>query len=174
MNKQAISDTLKEKHDIFINYLSGLSEEIFIKQHSGKWSPGQQLEHIYLSVKPVRQALSLPKFLLKFLWRKANRKSRNYDDLVARYLEKLSIGGKAPKRFIPADVKSERKQRLLELLSAEVRNLIRQIDNYTESELDKFVIPHPLLGKLTFREMLYFTVYHVEHHQLSITEISKS
>jgi hypothetical protein len=28
------------------------------------------------------------------------------------------------------------------------------------------VLPHPLLGKLTIREMLYFTVYHGEHHRL--------
>jgi hypothetical protein len=25
-------------------------------------------------------------------------------------------------------------------------------------------LPHPLLGKLTLREMIYFTIYHVQHH----------
>jgi hypothetical protein len=25
-------------------------------------------------------------------------------------------------------------------------------------------MPHPLLGKITAREMIYFTVYHSEHH----------
>jgi hypothetical protein len=29
-------------------------------------------------------------------------------------------------------------------------------------------LPHPLLGKLTLREMLYFTAYHADHHRHSI------
>ncbi|NBX80802.1 MAG: DinB family protein, partial [Flavobacteriales bacterium] len=37
-------------------------------------------------------------------------------------------------------------------------------DNFTEDDLDKYVLPHPLLGKLTLREMLCFTIYHVKHH----------
>lgn len=35
----------------------------------------------------------------------------------------------------------------------------------TCDELDKYILPHPLLGKLTIREMMYFTIYHVEHHK---------
>ena len=31
-------------------------------------------------------------------------------------------------------------------------------------DLDKYVLPHPLLGKVTLREMLYFTIHHNEHH----------
>jgi hypothetical protein len=27
------------------------------------------------------------------------------------------------------------------------------------------ILPHPLLGKITIREMLYFTAYHVQHHE---------
>lgn len=26
--------------------------------------------------------------------------------------------------------------------------------------------PHPLLGKLTLREMMFFTIYHVQHHEV--------
>jgi len=33
-----------------------------------------------------------------------------------------------------------------------------------EDDLDRVMLPHPLLGKLTLREMLFFTIYHVEHH----------
>jgi len=41
-------------------------------------------------------------------------------------------------------------------------------DPYTKAELlqslDKFMLPHPLLGKLAVREMLFFTMYHNLHH----------
>jgi hypothetical protein len=40
--------------------------------------------------------------------------------------------------------------------------------------LDLLILPHPLLGKLTLREMLYFTLYHVEHHEKQVLENLKS
>jgi uncharacterized damage-inducible protein DinB len=30
--------------------------------------------------------------------------------------------------------------------------------------LDRLRLPHPALGKLTVREMLFFTIYHNIHH----------
>ena len=42
--------------------------------------------------------------------------------------------------------------------------LIAKIEKQTESDLDKYILPHPLLGKVTLREMLYFTIHHNEHH----------
>lgn len=168
MNKQEITDALNEKHDKFINYLSGLPEEIFIKQYSGKWSAGQQLEHIFLSVKPVRQALSLPAFILRMIWGKSNRPGRNYDTLVIKYQQKLAEGGKAPNRFVPEPVSLERRKGLIQLLSAEIETLNKNTGRFSESELDRYVLPHPLLGKLTLREMLLFTIYHVQHHQSAL------
>ncbi|MFN2437645.1 MAG: hypothetical protein ABR503_00495 [Chitinophagaceae bacterium] len=45
-----------------------------------------------------------------------------------------------------------------------VFELCKILNKYSEEEIDRFVLPHPLLGKLTLREMMYFTIYHVEHH----------
>ena len=39
-----------------------------------------------------------------------------------------------------------------------------RLGNWSEKDLDKYKLPHPLLGKLTVREMLFFTIYHNEHH----------
>jgi hypothetical protein len=36
--------------------------------------------------------------------------------------------------------------------------------NWGESELDSYILPHPILGKLTIREMLFFTLYHDTLH----------
>lgn len=171
MIKETLKLRLEENHKSFLNYINSLPDEMFVKSKFEKWTAGQQLEHIYLSVKPVRQALSLPGFILSVLWGKANRKSRNFDELVTRYLDKLSNGGKAPGRFIPAKAGLEKRLKLTSLLAKEILKLNSKIDKFSESELDEFVIPHPLLGKLTVREMLYFTIYHVEHHQKAVREI---
>jgi len=50
-----------------------------------------------------------------------------------------------------------------------VQALARRIDRFSETQLDQLILPHPLLGKLTLREMLYFTIYHVQHHQKQLT-----
>lgn len=165
MDKQIIKNKLYENHEAFISYLDGLTNEEFLSSNNNKWTPGQQLEHIYLSVKPVRQVFSLPKFIPKLIWGQANRRSKSYDDLIKKYYTKLENGGRATSRFIPKTVGIEMGQKLKVDLKNEVNKLASKIDKLTEDELDKYIIPHPLLGKLTMREMLYFTIYHVIHHE---------
>ena len=43
-------------------------------------------------------------------------------------------------------------------------DFLRFEDLIPEKELDQYMLPHPILGKVTYREMLYFTMYHVNHH----------
>ncbi len=35
---------------------------------------------------------------------------------------------------------------------------------WSDRQLDQYLAPHPLLGKLTLRELCYFTIYHTGHH----------
>lgn len=42
------------------------------------------------------------------------------------------------------------------------------IDVWRDADLDRYLLPHPLLGKLTLREMLFFTLYHNYHHVQSV------
>jgi hypothetical protein len=37
--------------------------------------------------------------------------------------------------------------------------------------MDYHVLPHPLLGPLSVREMLFFTVYHNTHHVLNVQRL---
>ncbi|MBS1734309.1 MAG: DinB family protein [Bacteroidetes bacterium] len=165
MGKQAIKAKLHDSHNSFICYLNGLTEAEFLTSKNDKWTAGQQLEHIYLGVKPVRQLMSLPKFIPKIIWGQANRESKSYEELVKKYLLKLENGGRATGRFIPKTVSLEKGKKLKVDLKNEVDKLVAELDKVTEHDLDKYILPHPLLGKLTMREMLYFTIYHVEHHQ---------
>jgi molybdopterin synthase catalytic subunit len=50
-----------------------------------------------------------------------------------------------------------------------VKKLNKVAQKCSEKDLDYYVIPHPLIGKLTLREMLFFCIYHVQHHH-KITE----
>jgi hypothetical protein len=166
MQKPEIEERLTRNHSAFTGFIGQLSDVLVNNAMPGKWTPIQQMSHISKSVAPVKLALTLPKFALRTLFGKANRPSRTYDELVARYKNKLEAGGKSPTRFIP-DSTCDRRQ-LHQLLENNVAVLVRKMNRFSEQELDKYILPHPLLGKLTLREMLYFTIYHVEHHHAQI------
>ena len=42
--------------------------------------------------------------------------------------------------------------------------LVAQVARWPEPAFDRYRLPHPLLGKLSVREMLFFTLYHNAHH----------
>lgn len=54
MDKGAIKKELTEKHKSFTDYISSLSDDKFAERTDNvKWSAGQQLQHVFLSVRPV-------------------------------------------------------------------------------------------------------------------------
>ncbi|MFT3912326.1 MAG: DinB family protein [Ferruginibacter sp.] len=164
MDRYKIITLLRQDHDSFISYINSLTNEAFLFSNQQKWTAGQQLDHIYLSVKPLTLALSLPHFFIRLVFGKSNRQGRSYEDLVKKYQSKLENGGKAPGRFIPKAIAFDQKEKIINALNKTTNILCSKVEKSTEQELDTFILPHPLLGKLTIREMLYFTIYHVGHH----------
>jgi hypothetical protein len=164
MQKEAIADLLLSNHLVFAKRLRELSTEELQFAPEGKWSALEQLDHIVKSVSPVNMAMGLPKFIVKWRFGVANRPSRTFEELVAKYTRKLQEGGRASGRFVPLNVGIYQKEELLKNLTLLVKRLCDKTVDLSEEALDKYILPHPLLGKLTFREMLYFTAYHVEHH----------
>ena len=61
MNKQEISKKLTDNHNLFANYIQKLNEKDFLFSNNGKWTTGQQINHIVICVKPIVQVLSMPK-----------------------------------------------------------------------------------------------------------------
>ena len=164
MDKQTILEQLDIHHAEFRHLIGSLSETNYLAAPIGKWNAGQQLDHICRSVGPVSMALGLPSFFLRLLFGKANRPSRSYEGLVEKYKAKLAEGGRASGQFIPAKADWGKREKLLQKLEQLVSDLIRKITKTPENQLDTLILPHPLLGKLTLQEMLFFTIYHVQHH----------
>ncbi len=165
---------LTSRYQDFAAYIFSLSDTDFMFAANGKWTAGQQFDHIYRSVSPLALGLKLPKFLLKMLWGKANRPSKDYDALVKKYQGKLESGGKATAQFIPKNILLKDRNVLKKKVLRAIEVICKSLNRYTEEELDTFIAPHPLLGKITLREMMYFTIYHVEHHhKLTIKHLVK-
>ncbi len=168
MKPSEISSLLVSNHKKFLDYIRSLNDEDLIYAYPEKWSAGQQLDHILRALKPLNTLLILPPFLLKFIFGKANRPSRSYRELVAKYTTKLTAGGRATGRFVPEKINASHRAELLRKVERGSARLSQRIAAYSETEMDKVILPHPLLGKVTLREMMYFTIYHVEHHQCLI------
>lgn len=162
--KPQILSALNEKIDAFNNYIEPLSKEQFERTPNGKWSAGQNLDHLIRAIKPLQLAYGLPKFALLILFGKTNRPSRAYDELVTKYKTKLAAGGKASGPFIPPVISFEKKVSLIRKYKEQKQKLIAKVEKQDEKDLDTYILPHPLLGKVTLREMLFFTIHHNEHH----------
>lgn len=165
MNIATISEQIRDKHLIFTDYIKSLNDEEFNFAPAGKWNARQQLQHIILCVDPLMKAFHIPKDVLKAKFGMMDRKSFSMDELYEMYIGKLKEGGKAPDRFVPGQEFENASNQLCENLVTTVEGLIKGIHNFSEEELNQYAIPHPLLGKISLREMLYNAIHHVQHHE---------
>ena len=125
-DKLQIISALNEKIDAFNRYIESLDKEQFESAPNGKWSAGQNLDHLIRAIKPLQLAYSLPKFALLILFGKTNRSSRTYDELVVKYKAKLTAGGKASGPFVPKKIVFEQKDELIKNYARQKQKLIRK------------------------------------------------
>jgi hypothetical protein len=172
--KEEICRQMEQAADELSFFCHMLRDDEFYYQPADKWSVAQNVTHLFISVKTTILAFRLPKFLVRVYSGKPNRPSKSYEELVAKYQHKLELGGKASGRFVPEKVPRERTDKgdIVNAFSSITSKLISIIENkWTDPELDQYLAPHPLLGKITLRELCYFTIHHTEHHLQSIKKI---
>ncbi|MDB4293639.1 DinB family protein [Maribacter sp.] len=170
-NKTEIKMALEGEYARFVAYLNGLPTTAFLYTQESKWSAAQQLQHIVLSVNPLVRVFGMSPVQIEKTFGTTAGPGRSFDTMVADYVAQLDQGGKAPKPYLPEIVLESDKSALLQLLSKLIASLQLQIDVFTEAELDSLGVPHPLLGTISLREMLFNAIYHVGHHQ-KLTEHS--
>ncbi len=149
-------------------YIESLPEEVLFRKHiPGKWSIAENVEHLNICLNQTNLGLRLPKMLLKLMSGTPSRDSLTYEMLVVAYREVLKSGGRAPERYLPHETGD--RSTLLKAFSVEVELHLKILrSKWREEQLDEFQLPHPMLGKITIREMLYFTMYHIRHHRQAI------
>ena len=145
-----------------------LAENFFIRQGE-IWSAADNVDHLIRSHKPVAKALKLPKFTLQAMFGKPERGSKTYEEICEVYKAEIAKGAQASGRFLPeqqnpVEDAEEKKAELLEKWSKASTELISIAEKWNDSDLDGYLLPHPLIGKLTIREMLFFTTYHNLRH----------
>lgn len=164
MNKKELLERLGSMAKALHSWYVDRPLEAMLSGPEGAWTAGQHLLHLIKSTKPLAKGVGYPRLLLRLKFGTATRPSRSYEELVAAYQQKLEAGGKATGEYVPREVKMNERDALLQQFKEEMSVLINNIHLWKEEHLDKTVLPHPLIGTITLREMLYFTIYHMEHH----------
>ena len=167
-NGTQIAAELLRLHEECEAYLRSLPADLFVQAQGEKWSPAEHVRHLSKSVRPVALALGLPRFMLWLRFGRASAGSRSFEVMRETYLARLAAGATAG-RFTPspqapaADAAAYREGILTAWRTANA-DLRSRIAGWDEEALDRYLLPHPALGKLTVREMLFFTLYHNAHH----------
>ena len=169
MTKEKIIEELQNGFDEVITTAQPVSDSVFFKRPDSKWSIAENLEHLILAIKPLNLAFRLPKISLLYFGT-PNRPIRNYNELVLKYKAKLDSGGRASSAFVPK-LKLTDKQALIVSFKEENKKFVSSLEKWSEADLDRYLLPHPLLGKLYLREMLYFKIYHTQHHLRSLERL---
>jgi DinB superfamily len=169
--KEEIVAALQENSLHLINWVAAQNIDSFGTSINEKWSTAQQISHLAISSRALSKALSKPKFVLKWLFGTSNRDTRSYLTVVEKYQRKLSKGGLATSPFRPKSFADRDKKAVLDEYVSAAEKLEHLVNKLSEKDLDKYILPHPLLGRMPLREMLFFTIYHTQHHANSIKEL---
>ncbi len=173
-DKQSIANALEKLDGEIGDYFQALSTEEFLAPQGAAWSPSGHLQHLTKAVAPLAGAMRLPRLLLRLRFGRSRTGSRDFEAIRERYHEALS-GGLEAGPYGPSSRPAELPPQALRgrtlgrwrRASGELRTALHR---WSEADLDRYRLPHPGIGKLTVREMLFFTIYHNAHHARRVHE----
>jgi hypothetical protein len=168
MRGSEIVGELRRVHAESVEYWRGFSTaEFFERPAADVWAPADQVRHLTKSMRAMRRGFDMPKVLLFFRFGVALRASRTLEELRDAYGAKLRPFPRNPfaaRELDVADRNDAGRLREMQAHATTVDELCRAIARWSEWSLDRFVLPHPLLGRITAREMGTFAVIHNVHH----------
>lgn len=163
-------DRLSDAESSVALFFKSLAPEEFTLRVGSAWTPAEHLSHLNTAVSAVARGFAISPWILRIRFGRPRHESRTYPQIRDVYRTKLAGGAVARGGFIPSPENltpencEERRTVLLARWHRVNDRLFQALRNWSDADLDRVQLPHPLLGKLTAREMLYFTSYHAYHH----------
>ncbi len=177
-NKSEIVSTLQAQNFEFQDLFSGIPTATFFDGTSQKWSVAHHVKHLTGVLVRIAQGLQNPNLLPK---REPAIASRDFESLKQFYLNALQaapletlqqLGSRVTlEEFSDADLY---KSQLILGFSDALISFNTTLETFSELNLETLGMPHPLLGVISTREMLFFAVYHNTHHKKGIEKLLES
>jgi hypothetical protein len=170
MKTSTLKTELVNVHEQLWKTTAAMEPALQTKQPNGKWSAVQHVQHINKGTGAVAKYLTLDKTTIGQTFGLAEKPSRSFDEIMA-FFKQYVTGAVSTERFMPEASEQISFAQENQKGKQFVEGLVTALDQWTEEDLDKYVCPHPLLGKLTAREMVYFTLFHAKHHLKTVENI---
>lgn len=171
-SKSEIISAFQSKWQEIVSLVTQVNDEQFVAKPDPKaWSIAEEFEHVIKSASVVSIAMKVNTLALRWKFGKPNRPIRNYEEVLAKYNKALaSVDGKAvsPSPFQAAEGKIFNKAEMLNHWDSTLNKFDKRVNKWSDKNLDRLLLPHPLLGKMMVRELLYFTHLRTEHHRKSL------
>jgi hypothetical protein len=158
-----------EERDV-ADFFGSLSRDEFVLRVADAWTPAEHLHHLNTAASAVARGFSISPWILRLRFGRARQPSRSFVELRDDYRARLAKGGRARGRFVPAreqlvpDQIASRQAQLLARWHRVNARLTTALERWGDHNLDRIRLPHPILGKITAREMAFFIIYHGHHH----------
>jgi len=165
--RESLTESLQEVAENVRAHYAAMSDAEFIARTNDAWSPAENLDHLIKSNKPLVRAFQMPRVALHARFGTAQNPSRDLASVRAQYDAVLAGGAVAAGNYLPtpppADAREHQRALLAEWEKC-ARELTDAVKTWSDRDLDQSILPHPLLGNLTMREMIFFTLYHNTRH----------
>lgn len=174
-NKSEIIGALQTQKLEIPAFLSSIEAKKFFDGSSENWSIGHHVQHITSAVNRVGQGLLSAGVLPK---REPATASRDFTTMRETYLETLKNMPSETLRQLGSRVTLEEHQdldayktQLISSFANAIENFNTALEGFIETNLEQLAMPHPVMGLLSSREMVFFTVFHNTHHQNGIQRL---
>jgi hypothetical protein len=150
-------------------FVDTLGDATFFAPQGDRWSPAEHIRHLRKGSAALAPALKLPLFVLELRFGRHRGASRTFLEMHETYKKALAAGAQAgsfaptPEPVTPSDPVARRAKILHDWLRTN-RALCDAASGWSEAKLDKAQGRHPVLGMLSVRELLEFTIFHTTHH----------
>ena len=146
--------------------------QVFELEGPERWSAAGHFQHLIKSSFPVASAFKSPKERLS-AFGKPKDHFVSFAALRDRYKREV-VNVKAPANVQPDLTAEDSAESLIANWQMILQKLCDRLEGWNENELDRYTLPHPLLGMLSARQMLYFTIFHADHHLAIIHRIQEA
>ncbi len=144
MNGKEVANHLNESFNAVHSWIKDQNIGKFEQGPQNKWNTSQHLDHLLQTALLINKAMKMPKFVLKYKFGTPNRLTRSYNEIVDKYLLKLSsipTGVSSPLKIKSYSL--NQKNEILKRFKTAGVNLSATCLKWPEHKLDKYLLPHP-------------------------------
>lgn len=162
VTKDDILAALLSNAETIAAYFAGIPDQRLFDGDPDHWSPAHHLMHLARSSAMVGRALRAGGLRVH-----PTSRSRPYSEVLGAAASSVAATPRATLlemgRVVVIEPGTSRSDVIadFERASADLRAAAA---DWSEDALDRHALRHPLIGEMTVREMLFFTVFHERHH----------